>query len=263
MKRQIINIDDEKCIGCGLCAGACEQGAIQIIDGKAKLISDSYCDGLGMCLPSCPVDAIKLTEADAVPFDQTRKGITKKDNEPASACGCPGNEQKSFSRPPTQLSAVSSTVSACGCSDDDHKSVSKPLTSFNTIKNSEPQNVSSQLQQWPVQISLISTQAPYLEGANLLIAADCCAFAYGNFHNEFIKGKVTMIGCPKLDNVEPYIEKLATIFATRNIASITVTRMSVPCCGGITSLVRQAIKKANKPIPYVEVTITTDGQIQL
>lgn len=238
MKRQIIEIDQEKCIGCGLCANACQQGAIQVIDGKAKLVSDSYCDGLGMCLPSCPVDAIKLTEQDAKPFDQNRKGFATKKKEEPSACGCPGTAAMAFGKPIASSPKIE-------------------------VKKQEKEGeVQSQLQQWPVQLHLISENAPYLEGANLLIAADCCAFAYGNFHQEFIKGKITMIGCPKLDDVEPYIQKLANIFATRNIASVTVTRMSVPCCGGITRAVKEALSLAGKVIPYAEVTITPEGKLQ-
>lgn len=245
MKRQVIVIDEDKCVGCGLCASACEQGAIQLIDGKAKLVSDSYCDGLGMCLPSCPVDAITLVEQEAKPFDPNRKGIAKQapqttkthDHASGSGCGCQGSAAKAISRPKVNLAVKDQTPKAS------HKA-------------------ESTLGQWPVQISLISPNAPYLRGADLLIAADCTAFAYGNFHAEFIKNRITMIGCPKLDHVQPYIDKLVTIFTTQDIQSVTVTRMNVPCCGGIVSFVKQALVLSGMPIPYHEVIITTDGHIQ-
>ncbi|MEJ8553004.1 ATP-binding protein [Tepidibacter sp. Z1-5] len=218
MKRQIIEINQEKCIGCGLCANACHQGAIQIIDGKAKLMSDSYCDGLGMCLPTCPVDAIKLTEKETVKFDQSRKGYAT--NKKKTSGGCPGSASK-------------------------------------IVKNT----TQSQLNQWPVQLKLVSPSADFWDNANILIAADCCAYSYSNFHNDFMKNKITVIGCPKLDDNQYYIDKLTEIFKTKNINSITVTRMSVPCCGGLVRAVKEAILNSNTKALYNEFIISTDGNI--
>lgn len=221
-KRQIIEIDQDKCVGCGLCITGCHQGAIKLIDGKATLMSESYCDGLGMCLPKCPTGAIKLVEKEAESFDQTRKDFALKGG------GCPGSAQKSF----------------------------KPL---DTKKETSTREVSSRLNQWPVQLRLINPDAPFLDGANLLISADCCAYAYGNFHEDFMKNKITIIACPKLDETESYIEKLADIFTHKDINSITVTRMSVPCCGGLPRLVKEALERSGKVIPYAEITLKEDG----
>jgi ferredoxin len=285
MKRQIIEINEEKCIGCGLCASACEQGAIQLIDGKARLVSDSYCDGLGMCLPTCPVDAIKLSEQEANPFDHERKGFAINDSEESHhECGCSGSAPVTFTNA-THTNDSKENHQGCACSgsapitfpnatdsEENHHecscSGSAPIAFTSSTATQEADHFiqaepsRSLLQQWPVQISLLSPNAPYLENANLLIAADCCAYAYGNFHNDFIKNKVTMIACPKLDSVEPYIEKLTAIFTNRHISSVTVVRMSVPCCGGLTHLVKKAIRNSCLPIPYAEVTITPDGNIQ-
>lgn len=235
MKRNIIKIDDDKCVGCGLCANACEQGAIQIIDGKAKLVSESYCDGLGMCLPKCPVDAIHLVEKDTEEFDKSRKGINKKSDK--LGCGCPGSMQKTIKR------------------------AEQPKVKETKKVNEETFDVNSELQQWPVQLKLISPNAPYLENADLLIAADCTAFAYGNFHKDFIKGKITVVGCPKLDDNQYYVEKLGEILLNNNINSVTVVRMSVPCCGGIVSAAKQAMLNSGKIVQYKEVTISTNGEI--
>lgn len=256
MKRTIIEINEEKCVGCGLCASACEQGAIQMIDGKAKLVSDSYCDGLGMCLPSCPVDAIKLTEKDVEEFDQSRKGINKK------SAGCGSSKEMTFnvkSPAPSPFNmGTPKEEPACGCGSA-HEEAFKPNAPLKVDTNGI---APSQLRQWPVQISLVNVNASFFEDCNLLIAADCTAYAYANFHQEFIKGKVTVIGCPKLDNMDEYIEKLTMIFKNNNINSVTVARMSVPCCGGIVSGVRKALELSGKAIPYLERTITPDGQIK-
>lgn len=234
IKRHVIEIDQELCIGCGLCTKACHQGAIQLIDGKAQLITDSYCDGLGMCLPNCPVDAIQLVEKETAAFDESRKDFAlKKDQAEAPlACGCPGSEQKSF-------------------------------TSLNSLapKKSSQEPVTSQLGQWPVQLHLMNANAPFLQGANLLIAADCTAYAYGDFHQKFLKGKVALIGCPKLDDTGAYLNKLTDIFQQNDIASVTVVRMSVPCCGGLPRTVQQAIKQSGAIVPYAEVTITPEGEL--
>jgi NAD-dependent dihydropyrimidine dehydrogenase PreA subunit len=224
MKRQVIEIDEEKCIGCGLCASACHQGAIEIINGKAKLTSDSYCDGLGLCLPKCPVDAIELIEKETVQFDLQRKDY--------AINSCVSSEPKTL----------------------------KPLTGFNKPQVKEFHS-GSELRQWPVQLMLMSTKADYLKNADILIAADCTAYAYGNFHNDFIKDKVTIIGCPKLDDNNHYIEKLTEMFSINEIKSITVVKMSVPCCSGLTTGVKKAMLNSGMIVPYSEVTIAPDGSI--
>ena len=232
MLRRIIKIDEEKCNGCGACAAACHEGAIEMIDGKARLTREDYCDGLGDCLPACPVDAISFEEREASAYDEeaVRQAQLKKAHEAKLPCGCPGSQSKAISRP--QPNDVS---------------VAMP--------------VSSQLMQWPVQIKLVPVQAPYFENANLLIAADCTAFAYGNFHNEFIRNRITLIGCPKLDEGD-YAEKLTAIIANNNIKSVTIVRMEVPCCGGIENAVKRAIQASGKFLPWQVVTISTDGRIK-
>lgn len=203
MLRKIINIDEEKCTGCGLCAEACHEGAIGMVNGKAKLLRDDYCDGLGDCLPACPADAISFITREAAAYDEA---------------------------------AVKEHMKA------------------------QKKSVGSQLLQWPVQIKLVPTRAPYFDNANLLVAADCTAYAYGNFHNDFIRNRMTVIGCPKLDSVD-YTEKLTEILRNNEIKSVTVVRMEVPCCGGIENAVKNALKASGKFIPWQVVTISTDGRI--
>ena len=223
MIRRIITIDEEKCNGCGLCADACHEGAIGIVDGKAKLLREDYCDGLGDCLPACPLNAISFEEREAPAYDEAAVLAAKKEPLP---CGCPGSACQSICR--------------------EHKI--------------EDVYVPSRLTNFPVQIKLLSPGAPYFDGADLLIAADCTAYAYGNFHHDLMQDKVTMIGCPKLDAVD-YAEKLTQIFKYNDIRSVTVTRMTVPCCGGLSFAVRTAIANSGKDIPLRIVTITPDGQI--
>ncbi|MBR2027664.1 MAG: 4Fe-4S binding protein [Oscillospiraceae bacterium] len=231
MIRRIIKINEDKCNGCGLCANACHEGAIEMIDGKAKLTREDYCDGLGDCLPACPTGAISFEEREAPAYDEAAVLASKaKKEEKPLACGCPGTAAKTFSRDVTPSAPVS--------------------VSYAT----------SQLAQWPVQIKLLPIRAPYYDNANLLVAADCTAFAYGNFHNEFIRNHITVIGCPKLD-VGDYTEKLTQIIANNNIKSVTVARMEVPCCGGIENAVKQALMASGKFIPWQVVTISTDGRI--
>lgn len=233
MIRKIIQIDEAKCNGCGLCANACQEGAIAMVDGKAKLIRDDYCDGLGNCLPVCPTGAITFEEREAAAYDEE---LVKKNQEamcaqtPCHTGGCPGSRSKTIAR---EVPAV--PVS----------------TSF------QPQ---SQLMQWPVQIKLLPVKAPFYENANLLVAADCTAYAYGDFHNRFIKNRIAFIGCPKLDEGN-YADKLTEIFRNNDIKSITVVRMEVPCCGGIVSAVKSALMNCGKLIPWQIVTISTDGTI--
>ncbi len=228
MIRKIIKIDEAKCNGCGACAAACHEGAIEMIDGKAKLTREDYCDGLGDCLPACPTGAITFEEREAPAYDEAAVLAAKQEKTPLP-CGCPGTNSKTISR-------------------DNYDSGGVPAP------------VNSQLSQWPVQIKLVPVNAPYFDGAKLLVAADCTAFAYGNFHNEFIRNHITLIGCPKLDNVD-YTEKLTAIIANNDIKSVTVVRMEVPCCGGIEYAVKQALQTSGKFIPWRVVTISTDGKI--
>ena len=231
MIRKIITIDEEKCTGCGLCAEACHEGAIGIVDGKAKLLRDDYCDGLGDCLPSCPVDAISFTEREAAAYDEkaVQENKAKKSQGETLPCGCPGTHAEKFER---------NEAAPCCCGE-------------------EP---ASQLGQWPVQIRLLAPNAPYFNGAELLVAADCTAYAYANMHNRFMHGKVTLIGCPKLDDVD-YSEKLTEIISGNDIKSVTVVRMEVPCCGGIENAVKAAVSASGKNIPVEVVVISTRGQI--
>ena len=230
MIRKIIKIDEEKCNGCGACAEACHEGAIEMIDGKAKLTREDYCDGLGDCLPACPTNAITFEEREAPAYDES--AVLKAKEKKASAplpCGCPGTQSKAINR------------DTCDC-------------------NTASAPVSSQLRQWPVQIKLVPVNAPYFDGANLLVAADCTAYAYGNFHNEFIRNRITLIGCPKLDEGD-YTEKLTAIIKNNDIKSVTVVRMEVPCCGGIENAVKRALMASGKFIPWRVVTVTTDGRL--
>lgn len=228
MIRRIIKINEEKCTGCGICADACHEGAIGMIDGKAKLLREDYCDGLGDCLPACPTGAITFEEREALAYDEeaVNAAKAKKENLP---CGCPGSNAKALKRDTVCSAPVSNSVG-------------------------------SRLNQWPVQIKLVPVNAAYFNGADLLVAADCTAYAYGNFHNDFIKNKITLIGCPKLDLVD-YAEKLTQIIANNEIKSVTVVRMEVPCCGGIEHAVKQALMDSGKFIPWSVVTISTDGNI--
>lgn len=230
MLRQIIKIDAEKCNGCGLCVSACHEGAIGMIDGKAVLLRDDYCDGLGNCLPVCPTGAISFEERDTLEFDEEAVKENMEKSKPQAPRGCPGTNAKAIHRAPT--AAPAQAAPAAG----------------------------SQLNQWPVQIKLVPVNAPYFENANLLVAADCTAFAYGSFHQDFMRNKITIIGCPKLDDGD-YSEKLTAIIRNNNIKSVTVARMEVPCCGGIEHAVKTALMNSGKMIPWQVVTISTDGKI--
>ena len=234
MVRRVIEINEEKCNGCGLCVKACHEGAIALVNGKAKLMRDDYCDGLGDCLPNCPVNAISFIEREAAAYDEAavKEHLAKRNTKQKEARkpvfhGCPGSMARSM----------------------------KPAAS-----SASCDSVPSQLSQWPVQIKLVAPNAPYFHDCDLLIAADCTAYAYGNFHNDFIKNRVTLIGCPKLDNID-YSEKLSVIFAENNIRSITLTRMTVPCCGGLAMAVEKAIATSGKNIPLQIVTISPDGTL--
>ena len=229
MIRRIIRIDEEKCNGCGACAAACHEGAIAMVDGKARLMREDYCDGLGDCLPACPTGAISFEEREAPAYDEAAvKAAQARKAHGASPCGCPGTQQRAIRREQT----------AC--------------------RMEAP--AQSQLSQWPVQIKLAPANAPYFDGADLLIAADCTAYAYGDFHRAFIRGHITLIGCPKLDEGD-YADKLTQIIAANDIRSITVVRMEVPCCGGIEHAARRALQASGKRIAWRVVTISTDGRI--
>lgn len=241
MKRNIISIDEEKCNGCGLCVNACHEGALQMINGKAKLISDVYCDGLGACLPACPTGAILIEEREAAAFDED---LVKKHLENKA-------EQVPVAQPETL---------ACGCPGTQARSLQPKPAVETTTKASTAEGMSSQLAQWPVQIKLVPPHAPYFHNANLLVAADCTAFAYPAIHKDFMRNKVTIIGCPKLDAVD-YADKLTQILENNEIKSITVLRMEVPCCGGIVQAVKQALTNSKKMIPWRVVVIGTNGEI--
>jgi ferredoxin len=235
MIRKIIRIDEEKCNGCGVCVSACHEGALKLIDGKARLISESYCDGLGNCLPECPTGAIAIEEREASDFDEeaVKENINKKEllKENSLPCGCPGTHAKVLAKKQVEARSVLSDG-----------------------------NIQSQLNQWPCQLKLVPVNAPYLDNAHLLIAADCTAFAYANIHQRFMQNKITLIGCPKLDELD-YSDKLATILKLHEIKSVTILRMEVPCCGGLVHAFKNALIKSQKMIPWSVITISTDGNI--
>ena len=237
MIRKIIKIDKEKCNGCGACASACHEGAIDIIDGKAELVREHFCDGLGDCLPECPTGAISFEEREAPAYDEeavkeAQKKIAAKNRAMTSHSGCPGSKIMQIRRTETSEPAKATSTADSG----------------------------SKLQNWPVQIKLAPVNAPYFEDVKLLIAADCTAYAYANVHEEFMKGKITLIGCPKLDQID-YSEKLTQIIAENNIKSVTVLRMEVPCCGGLENAAVKALKNSGKFLPWQVVTISIDGRI--
>ena len=234
MIRKIIEINEEKCNGCGLCASACHEGAIGMVNGKAKLLRDDYCDGLGNCLPVCPTGAITFVEREAAAYDEAAVQANTRAREQAAqqppACGCPGSQAKTLRSAPSV----------------------QPVTAAPAV---------SQLRQWPVQIKLVPVNAPYFDGAHLLVAADCTAYAYAGFHEDFIRNKITLIGCPKLDEGD-YSEKLTEIIRQNNIKSVTVVRMEVPCCGGLELAAKKALQQSGKFIPWQVVTVTVDGRLK-
>ena len=230
MLRKIIRIDEEKCNGCGACAAACHEGAIEMVGGKARLTREDYCDGLGDCLPACPTGAITFEEREAPAYDEEAVRQAKMVKHGVKlTCGCPGTQSRMLKR------------EACST----------------TVRNSA---VPSMLMQWPCQIKLVPVNAPYFDNADLLVAADCTAYAYGDFHNEFIRNRITLIGCPKLDEGD-YAEKLTQIIRNNRIKSVTVVRMEVPCCGGIENAVKRALIASGKMIPWNVITVSTDGKI--
>ena len=234
MKRRIIEIDRDKCNGCGACAAACHEGAIAMVDGRAQLMRDDYCDGLGDCLPACPTGAISFVEREAAAYDEKavmeskRQRIQREDM--TLPCGCPGSQVRGIRR-------------------EEDPAVEAPRV-----------EMMSRLSQWPVQIKLVPVNAPFFDGAKLLIAADCTAYAYAAFHERFIRGHITLVGCPKLDGVD-YSGKLTEILRGNDIKSVTVVRMEVPCCGGLEHAVKTALQGSGKFIPWQVVTVSTDGRI--
>lgn len=254
MIRRIVHIDEEKCNGCGACADACHESAIGMVNGKAKLLRDDYCDGLGDCLPACPTGAITFEEREAAAYDEAAVMANKQKKEAATA-----NTVNSVSQP--NESAAKTAPVAHSCPGQRIAQFNHQNTANSTSDNrTAPAAITSQLSQWPVQIKLAPITAPYFNGAKLLIAADCTAYAYANFHQDFIKGKVTLVGCPKLDAAD-YSEKLTEIIAANDIKSVTIARMEVPCCGGLEHAVVTALKNSGKFIPWQVITISIDGRI--
>jgi Pyruvate/2-oxoacid:ferredoxin oxidoreductase delta subunit len=253
IKRKIVRIDEDKCNGCGICIPSCAEGALQIVDGKARLVSDKYCDSLGACLSECPQDAISIEERVAEPFDEeaVEQHLEKK---PAlkvkPACGCPSAIVQEFEKKDTL---------PCGC-------LSSSVTQFKgtaikaepAVKGSQP----SALGHWPVQLTLVPPKAPFLQGADVLLAADCTAFSYGGFHMDFLKDHALLVGCPKLDNYEAHLAKLTDILRQSDIRSLSILRMEVPCCAGLTRIAMQAILSSGKDIPFKETIIGIRGEIK-
>lgn len=239
MKRRIIQIDEKKCNGCGACAAACHEGAIAMVEGKARLMRDDYCDGLGDCLPTCPTGAITFVEREAAPYDEAAV-LAAKQRKMQAGGGCPGSAAHTLQGgcPGSQAKVLSGAMEAPAA----------------------PTVAPSRLRQWPVQIKLVPIEAPFFDGAKLLIAADCTAYAYAAFHERFIRGHITLVGCPKLDSVD-YSEKLTEILRRNDIREVTVVRMEVPCCGGLEQAAKRALQASGKFLPWQVVTISTDGRI--
>ena len=255
MVRQIININEDLCNGCGLCVSACHEAAIGLVDGKAKLLRDDYCDGLGNCLPVCPTGAITFVEREALDYneEEVKRNMQLKELQEREAAGHIEAEKKAQAAPSAHPAHHG------GCPGSRLQSIKREEPSAAPIQNQKESVIPSQLRQWPVQIQLVPVNAPYFGGADLLIAADCTAYAYGNIH-QFMKDKITLIGCPKLDDAD-YAGKLTQILMNNDLNSITVLRMEVPCCGGIVHAVKTAMLNSGKLIPWRVVTISTDGLV--
>lgn len=291
MVRRVIHIDQEKCNGCGICANACHEGAIGIVDGKAQLLRDDYCDGLGDCLPTCPTGAITFVEREAAAYDEAtvkahmerrkqEQAATQASDthssavqEASASTGCPGSRARQIVHDETPASTGcpgsrarqivhEETPAFTGCPGSRSQQIDHAEEAAEAAQNeaAAPFSMQSQLTNWPVQIKLAPVRAPYFNHARLLIAADCTAYAYANFHQEFLKGKVALIGCPKLDDVD-YSEKLTEIIRNNDIQSVTIVRMEVPCCGGLQHAAMTALQNSGKFIPWQVVTISIDGKI--
>lgn len=241
MKRQIIHIDQEKCNGCGACAAACHEGAIAMVGGKATLMRDDYCDGMGDCLPHCPTGAITFEQREAAPYNEAAVQAAKAHKAAHAPHSCPGSAPKTMHVCPGSMAKALHPADAAG-------------------ESTSPTMAPSQLRQWPVQIRLVPINALYFAGAKLLIAADCTAYAYAAFHERFIRGHITLVGCPKLDDVD-YSEKLTAIIRNNDIKEVTIVRMEVPCCGRLENAAKRALQASGKFIPWQVVTISTDGRI--
>ncbi len=236
VRRKIVEIDEERCDGCGLCVPACAEGAIQVVDGKARLLSERYCDGLGACLGECPNDALRIIEREAEEFDEeaVEEHLEAEVSEGVMACGCPSSQVQGFA----------------------------PSAQGQEGQEAAPQQrAGSALSHWPVQIRLVPATAPFLRGADLLVVADCTPVAYPNFHQDFLAGKVVMVGCPKFDEAQQYVEKFGEIFKVANIRSVTVAVMEVPCCQGLPVIVRKGMEAAGKKVPMEVVIVSTRGEI--
>lgn len=291
MVRRVIHIDQEKCNGCGICANACHEGAIGIVDGKAQLLRDDYCDGLGDCLPTCPTGAITFVEREAAAYDEAavkahmerrkqEQAATQSSDthssavqEASASTGCPGSRARQIVHeetpaftgcPGSRVRQIvhEETPAFTGCPGSRSQQIDHAEEAAEAAQNetAAPFSMQSQLTNWPVQIKLAPVRAPYFNHARLLIAADCTAYAYANFHQEFLKGKVALIGCPKLDDVD-YSEKLTEIIRNNDIQSVTIVRMEVPCCGGLQHAAMTALQNSGKFIPWQVVTISIDGKI--
>ncbi len=247
MKRKIVEIDETKCTGCGLCANACHEGAIAMVDGKAKLVRDDYCDGMGDCLPECPAGAIKIVEREAAAYDEKAVAQRKAEAQAQPAAAPHGNM-------PTRPG-----IGGGGCPGKMARMIQRNAQPAHA-DTPQPPAPDSQLRQWPVQIKLVPVKAPWFDGAKLLVAADCTAYAYASVHEEFMRGRVTLIGCPKLDSVD-YAEKLGEIISQNDIKSVTILRMQVPCCGGLQRAAERALQASGKLIPWQVITVSVDGQI--
>ncbi len=268
MIRKIIKIDQDKCNGCGLCVSACHEGAIGMENGKAKLLRDDYCDGLGDCLPACPTNAITFEHREALAYDEeavkqnmASKAVPTEQSSSAQASAggcCPGTSKEV----PAEQNSSAQASAGGGCPGSRMRTLqpaSNTVTSHSSVQDKGYATV-SQLRQWPVQIKLVAPSAPFFDNSHLLIAADCTAYAHANFHNEFMKNKITIIGCPKLDEGD-YTDKLTAILKLNNIKSVTVARMEVPCCGGIANAAVNALRNCGKMIPWNIITISSNGEI--
>jgi len=268
MLRKIVRIDEAKCDGCGECVPSCAEGAIAVVNGKARLVGEVLCDGLGACLGECAQGAIAVVERDAAAFDEevVREHLAR--SRPFASAGRPSGPAPAHAPPPAapprpRLSVLSSQPApgdGGGCPGSRPMTLQRSPSASSTA--AAPASVQSRLGQWPVQLHLVPVRAPFFQGADLLVAADCVPFAYARFHDDFLDGRAVVVGCPKLDDVAPYAEKLAAIVALGGVKSVTVVRMEVPCCGGISRLARDAIAASGRDVPFRDVVVGADGRLR-